>query len=511
MRMDDGYRAYRNRCPLLQGPVCTGPVSGTRVANANADRLPVWDLKGRMLICAWHSMKFELDTGRCLRARAERLRAYPVELSEDQVFVLIGRRPCAGPGGQRSRSTKEPHQGLRLAPCPCQATTSKGRPVVEVPVSSADAANPAVDEVDDEQDLGVEPERDASQITHPFKPEQIKISTDQTIVDLMVSRIDHKAIDLSPDFQRHRGIWSYERRSRLIESLLLRIPIPVFYVAADESDNWSVVDGVQRMSTIYDYVTGSFALNRLQYLTDLEGLVFEDLPWSMQRRIRETTLIVNVIQPGTPPEVMFNIFLRINTGGMVLNAQEIRHALHPGPVREYLSRLVESEEFKRATDGSINPKRMSDRECVLRFLAFYIDGWESYSENNLDGYLGSVMEKLNRMSMIERENIFVEFKKAMRAGFEIFGLNAFRKPPQDGRFPINRSLFEAWAVQFARCPDSQLRILVERRDAVQASFRELMTEDEDFNRSVSLSTGAPARVRKRFAEIEYLVQEIVEC
>ena len=137
---------------------------------------------------------------------------------------------------------------------------------------------PVVDDLDDEQALGLEPERDASQITHPFKPEQIKISTDQTIVDLMVSRIEHEAIDLSPDFQRRRVIWTDERKSRLIESLQLRIPIPVFYVAADEYDNWSVVDGVQRMSRIYDYVTGQFTLTRLQYLTALEGLHFDNLP-----------------------------------------------------------------------------------------------------------------------------------------------------------------------------------------------------------------------------------------
>ena len=137
---------------------------------------------------------------------------------------------------------------------------------------------------------------------------------------------------LRPDFQRLAGIWDNTRKSRLIESLLLRIPIPVFYVAADENEIWSVVDGVQRISTIYDYVTDKFRLSRLEYLKKLEGALYTGLPRQMQRRINETQFVVNVIEPGTPPEVMFNIFRRINTGGMALNGQEIRHALHAGPV-----------------------------------------------------------------------------------------------------------------------------------------------------------------------------------
>ena len=130
-----------------------------------------------------------------------------------------------------------------------------------------------------------------------------------------------------------RGIWDNQRKSRLIESLLLRIPIPVFYVAANEDEKWAVVDGLQRISSIHDYVTGVFPLKRLEYREEFNGQRYDLLPRAMQRRISETQLVVNVIEPGTPPEVMFNIFRRINTGGMTLNGQEIRHALHPGPVR----------------------------------------------------------------------------------------------------------------------------------------------------------------------------------
>lgn len=364
---------------------------------------------------------------------------------------------------------------------------------------------------EDESGLEIEQEDPEERITEPFDPEQIKIRTSPLLVEQLISRIKHEEIDLAPDFQRLRGIWNDERRSRLIESLLLRIPIPVFYVAADEADIWSVVDGVQRMSTMYDFVTGKFPLKRLEYLTWLDGQKHDELPRPMQRRISETSLIVNVIEPGTPPEVMFNVFLRINTGGMALNGQEIRHALHPGPIREYLKELAQSSEFKKATHYSINKSRMADRECVLRFLAFHIAPSKKYTTNDLDGYLGKVMEKINGMSPKERDSLSADFKKAMCAAANIFGEYAFRKRTsmRDWRRPISKALFESWSVQLARCSPEQIRVLVKEREAVQRRFIQLVLEDEDFNNAISYSTGTPRRVQKRFQAIKQLVEEFI--
>ena len=234
-------------------------------------------------------------------------------------------------------------------------------------------------------DTGLEVEVEDSQIERPFNPEKIRVRTTNITVELLVSRIKYNEIDLEPDFQRS-FVWKADRQSRLIESLLLRIPIPVFYVAADENDNWLVVDGVQRMFTISNYVTDQFSLNHLEYLEKYNKKKYSDLPRQMQRRIGESELVVNIIDYGTPEDVMFNIFHRINTGGITLNGQEIRNALHPGPVRDYLKQLADSEAFRKATDYSIRKDRMADRECVLRFIAFYADAWEKYNDNDLNGY-----------------------------------------------------------------------------------------------------------------------------
>ena len=364
------------------------------------------------------------------------------------------------------------------------------------------------DEKEKEEEDGLEIEQeDSGEIKRPFDPEKIKVRTIPVLVEQLVSRIEYEEIDLAPDFQRARGIWNDERKSRLIESLLLRIPLPVFYVAADQRDNWSVVDGLQRTSTINEYVTGQFSLNKLEYLTKFDRLFFEDLPRTMQRRIRETQLVVNIIEPGTPEEVMFNIFHRINTGGMTLNGQEIRHALHPGPVRVYLQELAGNEEFLSATDSSIKTHRMADRECVLRFLAFYIEPWERYSANDLDGYLGITMNKINEMDPCRRDDLQERFKRAMKAAFGIFGRNAFRKQyrPNDRRRPVSKALYEAWSVGLARRSEDEIKGLVTHRESVTDQFRVLMNNDWEFETAISYSTGVPARVKKRFQAIDELI------
>ena len=200
-----------------------------------------------------------------------------------------------------------------------------------------DNAHPPLVSEDEQVEDGVEVEReDENQpIEHPFNPEKISIATKSPTIDLIVSRIKENEIDLEPDFQREQ-MWDTIRKSRLVESLLLRIPIPAFYVAADAEDRWKVVDGIQRLSSINSYINNEFLLKKLQYLSDFEGKRYEALPRAMQRRIKETELVVNVISPSTPVEVMFNVFLRINTGGVPLNSQEIRNALTPPHVRDYL-------------------------------------------------------------------------------------------------------------------------------------------------------------------------------
>ena len=377
-----------------------------------------------------------------------------------------------------------------------------------------DANSTSMPESMEVQETGLETElTEPNHITDPFDPEQIKVRTVPILIEQLVTRIKFKEIDLTPDFQRLRGIWNSERKSRLIESLLLRIPIPVFYVAAQENDDWSVVDGLQRMSTIFDFVNGEFGLEKLEYLTSFEKLKHQELPRAMQRRISETQLIVNVIEPGTPAKVMFNIFLRINTGGMTLNGQEIRHAMHPGPVREFLQRLAESQSFLKATNHSVKPTRMADRECVLRFLAFYLSPPDNYSDNDLDNYLSVAMEDINEMNDYQVSEIERDFDKAMTAAFAIFGDDAFRKRSHKAhsRRPVSRALFEVWSVHLSKLDSDKIDALVAAGEKVREEFIQLMNSDRDFDRAISYSTEGPQRVHKRFDAVGELLKGISQC
>ncbi len=376
--------------------------------------------------------------------------------------------------------------------------------------SLGDEQDRYLDNLPSEED-GVESEDEGdAPIRKPFDPEKIQVLHKQLVIGQLVTRMENKEI-IRPEFQRKEGIWDRQRKSRLIESLLLRIPIPVFYFSADSNDDWSVVDGLQRTTSIFEFVSGaSFKLKGLEYLRDFEGMTYGDLPRNMQRRIDETELSVNVIQPGTPGEVTFNIFSRINTGGMQLTRQEIRHALHSqGPVLKYLKRLAETEDFLKATQRSVRSSRLADQECVLRFLSFYPRRWQEYGvSDDLDPWLNRTMERINRTNSEEREWMETAFRDAMRTAHRLFGDYAFRKRSslQDRKRPINKALFEVWGVGLARLsPDQRVR-LASNRKAVQEGLFRLMG-DQDYVAAISNTTGDYKRVKTRFGRVDDLIRE----
>jgi hypothetical protein len=373
------------------------------------------------------------------------------------------------------------------------------------------------EQIEDGQRVGIEaelsdPNAGPLGIERPFDPDKIKVARETKTISLLSTRIDHEEIDLAPEFQRRARIWDPGRKSRLIESILLRIPLPVFYVASDAQEAWSVVDGLQRLTTIHDFLKNEFVLNGLEYLVQFDRCHFNDLPRNMQRRIEETELVVNVIQPGTPEEVMFNIFSRINTGGLTLNAQEIRHALNKGPARGFLKDLANSNAFLRATAESVSDLRMTSRECALRFLAFHMTSWHEYAANDLDGFLNAAMQRLNHVGSNILREYRNNFERAMGTAYAIFGRDAFRKryAPEANRNPISKPLFEAWSVSLAMLNNTERTALVERKNLVQAAFIDLMVNDREFEVAVSYSTGSPSRVHKRFEAISNLVKQVLQ-
>jgi hypothetical protein len=344
-------------------------------------------------------------------------------------------------------------------------------------------------------------------ITRPFNPTLIHILTRQMSLDTLVKRMREREVDLSPDFQRAE-VWKPTAKSRLIESLLIRIPLPAFYMDATDEDHWLVVDGLQRLSTLRDFViTKTMTLQDLEFLTSFHGFGYDDLPRAYQRRIEETQVTVYLIEKGTPAEVKFNIFKRINTGGLPLSSQEIRHALNQGPVTAFLKALAESKEFKTATDNGISDDRMAARECVLRFLAFTLTPPSAYKATDFDAFLSDMMAALNKMAADERERLGQRLLRALRYSADIFGRDAFRKPKGKTRSPVNKALFEVWTVAIDQEEDDRLDRMVAANSEVALNVERSIRPDMEFLNAVSQGTGDVAKVRLRFDRFRQTLEE----
>ncbi|MDT0343082.1 DUF262 domain-containing protein [Streptomyces litchfieldiae] len=366
--------------------------------------------------------------------------------------------------------------------------------------------------------MGIEVEKEADDenpdIARPWNPEQIRVNTKQFSLRNILDLIDDDAsLELAPDFQRNQ-VWNHGQKSRLIESVLLQIPLPAFYFAEDADGRMRVVDGLQRLSTIHDFVRGGttsgFHLKGLEYLGEaVEGKRFEDLPAPWKRRLHNTQIIAHVIDPTTPPDVMYDIFKRINTGGTPLNAQEIRHCMSRDRSRRILKEMTSTAAFNEATNNLGGHRRMNDREMALRFAAFWLDGPEGYRRvAAMDPFLQKATAKLDSPEEVDDAQVAAlqdDFAKAMRNARLVFGDHAFRKWSlgADWRLPINRALFEVWAITLARYEQADLQ---RRKQAIVDTARKLMTEDYIYLDAITTSTGGITKVFYRFEKTAHAAE-----
>lgn len=348
-------------------------------------------------------------------------------------------------------------------------------------------------------------------IEKPFNPKEINIKSKTMSLDNIIKRIRESEIDMAPDFQRKGDLWTPDKQSRLIESMLIKLPLPAFYFDGTEDEKWLVVDGLQRLSAIKNFVVDeSLRLQGLEFLENISGKTFSELPRNYRRMIEETEIVAYIINPGTPADVKFNIFKRINTGGLVLEPQEIRHALNQGIPSKFVAQLAQLESFKEATQNVIATDRMLDREFVTRFLAFYLNGSKGYKPD-LDTFMTSSMGQLKSKTTDELNKIKEAFDKAMKLSKIIFGKWAFRKvySIEERRKPINKALFEVWSVELANfTPEEQKRAELRKREIFQ-EFTKLMNDDETFVAAITSATGDKGRVNYRYNKIHELLNKCI--
>lgn len=313
----------------------------------------------------------------------------------------------------------------------------------------------------------------------PFDPSKIDITMKPLTLDSLLKRIQKGEIEFDSSFQRKAGLWDKKQKSQLIESIFLRIPLPAFYFDASDEDRWLVIDGLQRVTTLKQFVVEkTLRLQEMEFFPELNGCVYDQLPRAFQRRIDETVINVYLVNPSTPDNVKYNIFKRINTGGLALEPQEIRNALFQGNATQFLQDCAAQPCFVTATGGSVKSERMLDREFVLRYVSFCYLDLNQYS-GNIDEFLNAGMMYLNRATKEELRQIEKEFKSVMHNMYDLMGRNTFRKICYDGRRrPINKVIFESWCNVMKHLPQTDANRLIKCKDEVQKRYMDMCESTE---------------------------------
>ncbi len=349
-----------------------------------------------------------------------------------------------------------------------------------------------------------------------FVPSDVNITQVPTSISNIMDRLENKEFDLTPAFQRHGGLWNEVKQSQLIESLMLKIPLPAFYFDASKEDEWIVIDGLQRLTTFQNYLVGNkqedgsskkSCFKGMQYLTDFNGKTFDELPRQYIRRIKESSIVAYTVTQGTPDEVVFNIFQRINTGGIQLNDQEIRQALYSGRGTDLLKELAERKEFQEATQFAVKSERMLDREYVLRFLSFTELDYKKEYKGNIDNFLIKGLKKANNFNESDVERVTEQFIRVMNVCKDVFGKYAFRKYNKDfRRGPINKAIFEIWAICFSELDYEQLEKIKGSKEKFVAEFGEILAGTEF---ATALKAGDQYSLIKRVDTCRKFVKEFL--
>ena len=337
---------------------------------------------------------------------------------------------------------------------------------------------------------------------------------------------DKDLLILDSDFQR-KAVWSLHQKRELIESILMGLPLPIFYFNEDKKGRLIVIDGRQRLTALFEFISprlpqngdNGFKLEKLKILTDFKGMSFVDLEPILQAKIEDYQIMAHVIQPPTPDRIKFDIFDRVNRAGTQLNKQEIRNALYQGNATKLLIDLSKNDSFILATEEVFKKdKRMKDRYLLLRFISFYLYFNEKIMDNNeiyeysgdIDELLGLSMEYLNNLNLEEIDNIYTVAENSLKQVAFYLGDNAFRLTEIDKngklkRYPININIFENVMYAMTMIPfcDNNLKSIVKLK------FNE-MKDSHIFRDSINNHRDSLPKVQIRYDIIMMIIGEIYD-
>ncbi len=344
------------------------------------------------------------------------------------------------------------------------------------------------------------------------KQRELVTSTVDYNLGTLTDLIQTKAIDLSPSYQR-RFRWDEARQSKLIESFLMNVPVPPIFLNEDRYGQYSVIDGKQRLNAVYEFLRGRLKLKGLEIFSDINGKHFDDLPIELQTVIKtRPTLRSIIILRQSDEDVKFEVFQRLNSGGVLTNPQEIRNSTYPGPLNDLILELSINRKFHSLLGIKVKEKsaiyqEMRDAELVLRYLTLR-SIWKDFSggiKRSMDHYMASNAH----MSPRGIEEARSDFLRTLDVVEACFGENAFRRWLPSRNTWKQQVLAALYDAEMLACGQlSPSNITSSQREQIIRQLKDLFT-DKDFNRSIDANTNTPSFLRTRTYKVKGILDQIV--
>lgn len=359
------------------------------------------------------------------------------------------------------------------------------------------------DEIDDDEN---------DELNLDSKDKKLFVDKSDPDIETLFNRYKKGTLILQPKFQR-KYVMQKSLANKLIESLLLDVPLPMFYFAEEEGGKVSVIDGQQRLTSIFAFIDdrwtnekngniSSFKLSGLKVLSDLNGKSFKDLNEENQNKILYTSVRVVTIKKESNPDLKFEIFERLNTGSTPLNEDEIRNTVYRGSFIDMLAELEEDKIFNELVNKPNFKNRMLYRGMILRFFAFYEKTYLKYKPS-MKQFCNKFLEEKRNINEKDVAKFKKVFKDTIELVKECFGKNAFRRIVKDESSndcnivsnTINMSLFDIQMCGFTKYSKSQIYPHLEE---INEAMMNLMLSDPKFIDSIQLKTSNSDMVEYRF-------------
>ncbi|HCW35902.1 MAG TPA: DUF262 domain-containing protein [Staphylococcus sp.] len=335
-------------------------------------------------------------------------------------------------------------------------------------------------------------------------------------LESLSSMISNNIVNLHPHYQR-RERWNEDKQSKLIESFILNVPVPPIYFSEDEYGIYSVIDGKQRLTAIHNFLTNKLKLKNLEAIDSLNNLYFKDLPAPIRNAlsVRPYIRIVTLLKQSNP-DLKYEVFLRLNTGGQKLNSQEVRNVAYEGSLNDLLFELSQNEILKtklKITDDNSNAFRsMQDLEIILRFFAL-LNAIDGYLPANMSRTLDKFMSANRFIDDFTKNHLKNLFQQSIQVCDFIWEQNAFYKPLPNGNFRelFIAPLFDAQMIAVAKVINENGVGVFNHinKDKLIRRTVELLLNDKDFLKATTQATNNPNNIKLRVHTIYLLLKELI--